>query len=162
MLQQHSFSYSHLAPYTQWELFSSECKKLWRLFLDRGKPVQVTRLGVRNINRLKLPPGDIELSEYLNFAPDFPGVFGTVGDVLMRIRGPQLAVGPGGRAIVTLASEHSEAKDHQPVVLDIDIIVESRWSPDEVALWDQLERLRERKNELFEACITDATRKLFA
>lgn len=47
------------------------------------------------------------------------------------------------------------------IVLDIDVFCDQDVSDDEDAIWRFLERLRVRKNEIFESCITDSSRKLF-
>lgn len=46
------------------------------------------------------------------------------------------------------------------VVLDIDLFRETDVSTDEQSVWEFFEKLRERKNEVFEACITDNARRL--
>ncbi|MGH2516962.1 MAG: TIGR04255 family protein, partial [Ktedonobacterales bacterium] len=48
-----------------------------------------------------------------------------------------------------------------PVILDFDLFREQEWVSDDEGIWQFLEQLRERKNTLFEASITDAARKLF-
>jgi uncharacterized protein (TIGR04255 family) len=47
------------------------------------------------------------------------------------------------------------------VVLDIDVFRTSGVATDETRLWEQLEQLRNEKNRVFEACITDDARRLF-
>lgn len=47
------------------------------------------------------------------------------------------------------------------VVLDIDLFGDQGIPEDEPKVWDYFERLHERKNEVFEACITDQARELF-
>ncbi len=48
------------------------------------------------------------------------------------------------------------------VVLDIDAFQTDLNITDDREAWNKLERLRELKNEVFEACITNQTRRLFA
>ena len=51
------------------------------------------------------------------------------------------------------------------ILLDLDLFQErfdEPWGVEEDAeVWDFLERLRDRKNEVFEASITEKTRRLF-
>ena len=47
------------------------------------------------------------------------------------------------------------------VVLDIDVFRTTDLPDDEEELWKFLEELRQRKNTIFEACITDKARELF-
>jgi len=46
--------------------------------------------------------------------------------------------------------------------LDIDLFVEQPEIADEESLWGFFQKLRERKNLYFEACITDRTRELIS
>jgi uncharacterized protein (TIGR04255 family) len=47
------------------------------------------------------------------------------------------------------------------IVLDIDLFRTKSLLQDENGLWANIELLRNGKNSIFEACITDATRRLF-
>ncbi len=46
------------------------------------------------------------------------------------------------------------------VILDLDLFRHQIWESDDEDIWQFLERLRDRKNEVFEASITDKTRGL--
>jgi uncharacterized protein (TIGR04255 family) len=46
--------FSRLKPYVDWESFSTEGLRLWRMFLDLARPSEVERLGVRFINQIPL------------------------------------------------------------------------------------------------------------
>jgi uncharacterized protein (TIGR04255 family) len=46
--------FSRLKPYVEWESFSVEGLRLWRIFLDLARPSEVERLGVRFINQIPL------------------------------------------------------------------------------------------------------------
>lgn len=59
----------------------------------------------------------------------------------------------------------TEAKAQGPpdklsILLDIDVFRDTEIPSDEAALWQLLEQFHVRKNEIFEASITDATRRL--
>ena len=49
-----------------------------------------------------------------------------------------------------------------PIVVDFDLYVEDPVVSGEDELWAFFQRLRERKNLYFEACITDKTRELIS
>ena len=52
--------FSRLAPYEDWEQFSNEGRRLWRVFCDLGAISEVQRSGVRFINRIPLSaPTDV-------------------------------------------------------------------------------------------------------
>ena len=47
------------------------------------------------------------------------------------------------------------------VVLDIDLFREQEVPQSEELIWEYFEQLHRTQNEIFEACITDETRRLF-
>src|ERR1700737_2852531 len=49
------FTFSRLAPYTNWEEIFAEASRLYRLFVEVGSVEEVTRVATRYINRLLLP-----------------------------------------------------------------------------------------------------------
>lgn len=48
------------------------------------------------------------------------------------------------------------------IILDLDLFREQIWASDDEDLWQFLGKLRHRKNEVFEASITDKTRELIS
>ena len=46
------FIFSRLAPYENWETFSAEALRLWKVFVELAVPSEIERLGVRFINRV--------------------------------------------------------------------------------------------------------------
>jgi len=46
------------------------------------------------------------------------------------------------------------------VILDLDLFRQQIWKNDDEDIWQFLDKLRDRKNEVFEASITDKTREL--
>jgi len=48
------------------------------------------------------------------------------------------------------------------VILDFDLFREQIWKSDDDKIWQYLEKLRQLKNVIFEASITDLTRRLIA
>ena len=48
------------------------------------------------------------------------------------------------------------------IILDIDLFRQENVPQDEKEMWDFFEVLHDRKNDVFEACLTDKARELFA
>jgi len=160
-LRQEGFAYSHMAPYTNWEVFSGEARPLWQRFIDVFQPERVTRLAARYINRLRLPPGEIRLQDYMHFYPETPPAFGSIQGLMAQVQLPQPSVGQKALALLTLASEPSADPAFQPMVLDIDVFEMVDLSPTDPVVWHQLEALRDKKNELFEAALTERMKETF-
>jgi uncharacterized protein (TIGR04255 family) len=62
--------------------------------------------------------------------------------------------------VLNEAFEPQQDPDIVSVILDIDLFRDVHLPGDEEELWALFEQLRERKNEVFEASITDRTREL--
>ena len=69
--KRNGFVFSRLRPYQDWEAFEREARRLWNVFLELAKPSQVSRLGVRFINRIPIAANK-ELGDYLVEPPTRP------------------------------------------------------------------------------------------
>jgi uncharacterized protein (TIGR04255 family) len=130
-------------------------------------PEGVTRVAVRYINRIDIPDAaaGVRLEDYLRTYPeisvDFPEE-GLMNNFFMQVQLWQQDLGCW--LIVNEAPEASPAEGTLSVRLDLDLFreqVEEPWQADsETAVWEFLELLHDRKNEIFEASITNRTRRL--
>ena len=77
----------------------------------------------------------------------------------MQIRLPQIDI--ESTAILNQTIVPSHKPDCTSVVLDIDLFRDRDLPGDDFELWSFFEVLHDRKNEIFEACITDTARELF-
>ena len=64
------FVFSRLQPYESWNQFKEEAIRLWNVHAELAKSVEVQRLGVRFINRITLPVGEVRLADYLRVPPN--------------------------------------------------------------------------------------------
>ena len=154
------FSYSHLAPYSDWDAFRDEAAQVWRQVTGRFKVRSITRTAVRYINRIVVPLG-ADLDIYLNLTPRLlPHVGERVEGYFMQLVLPQFDIDLECKAVVNTGIEQAAAPDSMSVLLDIDIFVNhtAGIAPDDA--WSLLGRLRDRKNDIFEAAITDEVRRL--
>ena len=152
-------------PYDEWEVSSAETKKLWPLYRDTLKPSRIKRIGVRYINRIRLPAGASTLDEFFEARPSLPSNIPlAIQSFVMRLVVPlpgiengTLVVGQG------TANDATTPPGQTDILLDLDVIrtVQLHCDSDESELWAALDDLHARENELFEAFITPATRELF-
>lgn len=161
-----SFSFSVRAPYDRWETFRDEAYRLWDLYKSTASPESVTRIALRYINRLDMPESDgVNLTTYLRTYPtissDWPGE-GNMQDFFMQVRFWQEDLSCW--SIINEAPESPYEEGNESIILDFDIFREELETPwgadDDSAIWDFLEQLHKRKNEFFEASITEETRRL--
>lgn len=161
LLYELGFLYSHLPPYTRWEPFSAEAESVWHEFVEHCSPVRVTRLATRYINRVRVPLGLISLRDYVSLFPESPEGLGAMRGFMIQVRVDDEASGlPPIHGNVTLVSE-AAAPDHNPFVLDIDVFSDVNLPVDDPSVWGLLNRIRDRKNFIFESVITDRLRETF-
>lgn len=153
------FTFSRLAPYERWESFRDEARRLWDIYQVAINPENVNRVAVRYINRLDLPLPFNDLKDYLRTVPEIsPDLPQGLSDYFMQLQIPQEDL--EGVLVLNEALIPPPEDNVVSVLLDIDLFCQVNFPGDKNAQWDLLEQLRVRKNEVFEACITDSTRRL--
>ncbi len=153
------FTFSRATPYTSWEIFSGEAKRLWSIY-RRLNPVEITRIGLRYINRIDIPlPMENFEDYYLNFPKVADGLSQGLSQYLMSLTIPYPATQSTAIINQTLVPP---AKDNvASTLLDIDCFRTENLSNDDAALWQIFEELKAQENTIFEACITDKAKELF-
>jgi uncharacterized protein (TIGR04255 family) len=154
------FTMSRLMPYESWVPFRTEARRLWDVYRSIATPEKVVRIAVRYINRLDIPLPLRDLKDYLRTVPEISADLpqGLAG-YFMQLAIPQDDI----RAVVMLNEALIEpaAPDIASVVLDIDLFRTAELPTSDDGLWGVFEDLHVRKNDVFEACITDQARELF-
>jgi len=159
-LRPSEFVYSHLPPYTEWPKFRDEAAELWAKVCAAFNPTRVNRTAVRYINRIVVPTR-VDLDKYLNLTPRLlPHVGQDVEGYFMQLLLPQPDIDPECKCIINTGIEESTVRDCMSVLLDVDVFVPHPGGIATEAAWPLLERLRDRKNDLFEAAITDEVRRI--
>lgn len=160
--RRNGFTFSRLAPYESWEPFSAEAKRLWEVYRRRLAPKSIDRLAVRYINRIQLPPSIDDISHWLKTYPEVAdGVSKTVAGFFMHVTIPQPELKGSLALIETVDERRSDKGEGAAIILDLDLYRAVEVPQDEESIWAYFEQLHLRKNEVFEACITDKTRELF-
>lgn len=163
------FALSVRAPYEGWEQFRDEAYRLWREYESASAPTYITRIGVRYINRLDIPREagrGVNLENYTNIYPEMPNTFppvdGPTTMFFLQVQVPQPDI--KSMVVVNSTPEAPATEYVVSVILDFDLFSERSEEPwdaeDEDTMWEFLETLHERKNDIFEASITDQTRGL--
>jgi uncharacterized protein (TIGR04255 family) len=163
------FAFSVRAPYDRWETFRDEARRLWDLYRSVTKVEGVIRAEVRYVNQLDLAAyasdsSRIEFGDFLKVYPelprDWPGGDRIDGFFMqLQLRQEDL----GCWLILNEAPAWSPGQENYVLQLDLDFFREQPEAPwrvdDDVEIWRYLEQLHVRKNEVFEASITEATRR---
>lgn len=156
------FTFSRLAPYESWEEFSTNAKYLWELYEKLYKPAYVTRAAIRYINQINIPnQGIVNLQDYLKAVPEIPNSFSqkTLQSFFMQLQIPQEDLNCMLVLNETLAPQTTP--EIFPLILDFDLFRQQNWQSDDEDIWKFLEKLRHRKNEIFEASITEKAKEMF-
>jgi uncharacterized protein (TIGR04255 family) len=158
------FTFSRLEPYQDWEHLRDEARRLWDMYRDAVKPTAVTRVALRYINVFNFSDESVEPEQYLNV---FPQVTEKLPPEL-RDYGPfwlNLNMHQDDLKGVLIINEGTTVPTEPAIIaiaLDFDLFVESPPVLGEQDLWTFFEKMRSRKNQYFEACITDKTRELIS
>jgi uncharacterized protein (TIGR04255 family) len=153
------FAFSRLAPYDTWDTFRDEARRLWSIFRRTAKPTQVSRVGLRYINRLDLPLPLNDFRDYIRTVPEVaPGLPQGLAGFFMQLNIPHEDI----RCTLLLNQMMIEPPTPEvvSVVLDIDLFCGTDVPSDDDELWNFCEQMRSRKNKIFQACITDRTEEL--
>ncbi len=158
-----SFTVNRLAPYEAWESFRDEAKKLWNSYLELARVTTVTRIAVRYINKIDLPLSFNDFRDYLSTLPEISSAMpNALSGYFMQLQIPLPT--HEARIILTQALIEPSKKDVATVLLDIDVSKENlliELASSEGNEWKILDELHEEAGVIFEACITDKTRRLF-
>jgi uncharacterized protein (TIGR04255 family) len=154
------FTFSRIFPYENWESLRSRARQVWDVYKETAKPARITRVAVRYINRIDMPTPMKDLREYLRTLPDIsPDLTQVLNGYVMQLLMAQKDF--GGMLSLIEATVNPPGPNVFSVNLDIDLFKETSEFDSDEKIWQFLEILREKKNEVFEGCITDKARELF-
>jgi uncharacterized protein (TIGR04255 family) len=152
------FVFHRLAPYAGWEQFRKEARRLWNVYQHCVRPGAVVRVALRYINRIDLPMG-AELKDYLRTSPEVsPDLPQRLDGFFMQVNIPNYDI--KSNLLLREMAVPSANPDRSSVILDIDLFRTEEIPVEDGAMWEVVESLRVRKNEIFEACITKQTREV--
>jgi uncharacterized protein (TIGR04255 family) len=154
------FTMSRLAPYPRWEEFRSEARRLWDIYRAIAHPTKVVRVAVRYINRIDIPLPLSDFGEYLRTVPQVSTHLPQgLNSYFMQLVIPLDDI--KSQAIINETIIDPARANVVSVVLDIDIFRSDDLPSSEEGIWGFIEHLRDVKDNVFEACITDKARELF-
>lgn len=156
-----SFLVSQLAPYPGWAQLESRIKRDWDTWKSAVDFRPIERVGMRYINRIDLPILGplVRYEDYVTVYPALPplldpSVYHSV-NVKVRLEDIQSDLN------LISAVVQSPLPNHLAIVLDLDIVRKYQTPPTDEELFSYISQARNKKNEVFEACITEKARELF-
>ncbi len=154
---------SRLAPYLGWESLIERVQQNWTVFKRVAGQREITRVGVRFINRIDIPnPGEqpINLDDYLNVSPRLP-MHSSSPLTGFAVNFSTLLGTEKIRLVVNVGSDNNVLVRVNSFLLDIDLSKDQELPQREEDLWPFVEKFRNLKNSVFESCITNRTREVF-
>ncbi|MBI4833754.1 MAG: TIGR04255 family protein [Planctomycetes bacterium] len=158
---QNGFTFNMLKPYTDWKSFSAEAKALWQKYIKIAKPVKVSRIALRYINRIEIPFPFNAFKEYILTIPEIAqGIPNGLSEFLMRLVIPMPEMET--TAIITETIDKMDNKTTKlPLIFDIDVYKMKPFEPSSDNIWTEMEHLHKFKNDIFFNSLTDKTKELF-
>jgi uncharacterized protein (TIGR04255 family) len=162
------FNFSVGQPYDRWQPFRDEALELWEIFKEVSGALEISRVALRYINRIDIPNTKMAKLEdyfriYLEIPEGWPGGT-TLSNFFVQFHAHQKDL--GCELVVNQTPAPSPEEDMVSVRLDFDLFRElyadSLLVSEDAEAWQLLEKLRERKNEVFNASITKETKGLIS
>jgi uncharacterized protein (TIGR04255 family) len=156
---------SRVAPYPGWEYLRERAHRSWEHWRRHIKHTALKRIGIRYINRIDVPIKEAEIVEidaFLRFAPHVPDFSKRplTGFLVQATRPTDLE--HWSASVTSTIMAPAPLINHVSLVLDIDVFRTEQIPGRDDDLWNCIDAVRPLKNAIFEACITDQARKLFA
>lgn len=154
------FTFSKIEPYTTWPQVFEEAFKLWKVYVDAARPREITRIAVRYINRMRLPIVK-SLGDYLEAPPQLPP---PIPQVIREFLTRFYVVDDirNASAVIVQALEPPMDSSLISLLLDIDAFHEGALAPNDPMLPTIFGQLRQLKNEIFFASITEKTAERYS
>jgi len=141
-----------------WEEFRPRITEALDAYWRVAEPVGVRRIGVRYVNKITISQENVSVDQYFKFGP--PDVKGLPDQMAGFVNHVEYRYDDDVRLILSHATVDAPA-GHLAFILDIDVIWQTAQSVDREDALATVEDMRTRECSVFEALITDESRKLF-
>jgi uncharacterized protein (TIGR04255 family) len=154
------FTFNKLKPYENWALFRDEAHELWDLYCEVTNLKKVTRIALRYINRIEVPLPMDDFKEYLFTTPEVaPKLPQGLAHFLFRLVIPNDEIGATAAIVETM--EKATPDNKLPLILDIDVWQLKAYEDQLQEMWEEFEKLRIFKNDIFFNSTTEKAKELF-
>jgi len=156
------FVFSRMEPYVDWLQFTSEGLKLWNVFRELAQPTEIHRIGLRFINRIVLPAGELRFEDYIQPAPTAPAGLalphvGYMHQDTLAVTGHPYGI----NVIRTIQLPQTTGTESVALILDIDVFTVKEFELGEAGLSRRLEEMRWLKDKIFFGSITEKAKEMF-
>ena len=141
------FTLGCLPPYKSGESFLEQTRQFWARYVSVAKPVKVTRLGIRTINKIDIPTG-VDLQRFVLTGPEIARALPQdMSQFFMQIVLPDIS---GAVAVIIQTfGESKPGSNTIPLIFDIDATHEVEFAAEDERIWKVFSELRNLKNRIF-------------
>jgi uncharacterized protein (TIGR04255 family) len=164
IIMQAQLAVIQLAPYKDWNDLFLDAREQWNALFKIIKRRRLSHASTRYQNRIDIPideSGRVDLHKYFTVGLSLPPYVQAMSLQTFYVHSTLLDATGRYRHTLQLASTPSPLIDHVSFTIDTDIATTEPMPDYEDKMWALVNSLRKSKNDLFESCITPATRKLF-
>ena len=155
------FTYNRLPTYEGWDSFIGEAKSLWSIYSKIIKPLAITSISLRYINRILAPLPIKDFRDYCVLFPALPTAMpSALNQFFMSFNGVAKNA-PGATSTINVTFLPAIENGMLPLIVDVSVAKPIRGEISDADLWIAFSSLREEKNLLFESSITEQARNLF-
>jgi len=149
--QKNGFIFSRLNPYINWEAFVEEARRLWEIHKIICAPSDVSRIGVRFINRIEKSLS-VKIEDVLNDSPNPPSDFElSFSNFFHR----DIFIVPDTPYKINLIKVLEKSETQAIFIIDIDVYIMLSLELDRI--WGEyLNEMRYLKNKIFFSCIRES------
>jgi len=161
LLTHQSFVFSEIAPYSGWDSYMGRFMRDWPAWRKIAGPLPIARVGMRYMNRIDVPDtaSNWVETDYLNVSMRIPHL-GRMNSYATNVA-YEFSEIFGGAIINSGLIFPSPISGYKSLLLDIDVYSDKELPQKSEDLFKLMRGMREKKDELFEALVTDRCRELF-
>ena len=158
------FSVSQLAPYPGWDSFFERFTRDWIRWKRAMNYRKITRVGVRFINRLDIPVASADMAavdeaDYLNVYPKLPSSLRPAASYAVQAQVSLPDIGCG--LMINSGVVPAPLIRSKSYLLDLDVAKDADPPQTDELIYELLNLIRDKKNQIFEECVTDRAKEIF-
>ena len=147
------FTLSRLRPYHDGDTFTTQAREYWARYVAVARPTRITRIAVRNVNRIEMEPGG-ELQRYVLTAPEISRALPQqLLHFFLRLMLPDAKSGAIAIITQTVGPPAGETSSI-PLIFDIETFLDVDLPPGSDQVWEAVSILRKFKNRIFFRSLT--------
>lgn len=162
VIQKRGFTISQVSEYQGWDIFKNNASIAFQHFLEATQISSINRLALRYVNKVSIPESRFRIEDYFNLTYKIPEQLSSdISGIFMQLQVPMPEIDETALCVINFLSTTPDVENTSAIVLDFDLFIQKKMFLNAFNLFELLDKFRDKKNELFEMCITDKTRELF-